>query len=580
MRKNAVWIMIVILLFASVAFADFDRFRIDFPQCSLVYVPATNILQIGASGRVLSAGTDWTVRQVYPYLYHLRLNSWSGFYWMVNTSRKEVYRVTNGTFGSIGGTQTKLNIAVETVGGTGGTVPTRFTLQFTDANLIYVRSTRLVQIAAQGNVLSTGHDWQKAEVYPYLIHIRHQNWSDFYWKVNTSRKEIYEQRGGTFGSISGGTQTLLSFPVTVFGQQPAQTYSLSLTAMVGGSVSGSGQFSSGSTASIQATPNPGYLFSRWMRGSTVVSNQASYAYTMPAENVTLIAYFVPISIQSYTLTLSTSPVGAGTVIGGGQYTPGFSANLQATANAGYQFINWRQGSTIVSNQPSFTYTMPSQNVALTAYFIPIVQPMTYALDLQMNPPMGGMVIGAGQYAAGAWVNIQAVANAGYQFTGWTQSDPWSGWPGVPFSNQANHGFSMPAQNLTLVANYSQSQSVPSQPSLGIYVENHSLGVVVTNVASGYPAHGRIQIGDVLTHVGFYPSGSLISYGDGRVGIGGIIVRTNAPMGTPIQNPAHIQTILGSMPAGQVVAIWLIRGGVYRLFVVVNLGTPFASSYLF
>ncbi len=580
MRKNAVWTLIVILLFASMAFANFDRFRVDFPQCSLVYVPASNILQIGASGRVLSTGTDWTVQQVYSYLFHLRLNSWSGFYWMVNTSRREVHRVTNGTFGSIGGTQTKLNIAVETVGGTGGSPPTRFTLQFNDANLIYVRSTRVVQIAAQGNVLSTGHDWQKAEVYSYLIHIRHQSWSDFYWKVNTSRKEIYEQRGGTFGSVSGGTQTLLNFPVTVFGQ--TQTYALSVVSSppTGGTVTGSGTFAGGSTASVQATPNPGFQFVRWMRGATVVSNQPSFSYSMPNENVTLTAYFTPMGILSYTLSLTTNPPDAGMVTGGGQFSPGFAANLQAVANPGYQFVHWRRGAIIVSNQASFAYTMPSENVALTAHFTPLVQPVGYTLDLQMNPPMGGMVTGAGQYAAGAWVNIQAVANAGYQFTGWTQSDPWSGWPGVPFSNQANHGFSMPAQNLTLVANFTQVQSIPSQPSLGVYVENHPQGVVVTNVASGYPAHGRIQLGDVLTHVGFYPSGSLISYGDGRVNIGGSIVRTNAPMGIPIQSPAHMQTIMGSMPAGQAVAIWLIRGGVYRLFVVLNLGTPFASSYLF
>lgn len=578
--------MMVILLMAfvlvSFSFASFERFRVDFPQCTLVYAPSSQTLQISVSGRVLSYGQNWTVRQVYPYLYHLKLNTWSGFYWMVNTSRKEIYRVTGGTFGSVGGSQTQLSVAVDTVGGSGGGVPDRFSLQFSDAYLIYTRASQGIQIAASGTVLSYGQDWQKTEVYPYLIHIRQNNWSGFFWWVNTSRKEIHLQQGGTFGSVVGGTHTLLDYPVTVFGeqQQQAQTYTLSLSAMAGGSVTGGGQYAAGAVVNLQATPNAGYQFANWRRGSLVLSNQAHFAYTMPAEDVSLSAYFTQSMLPvGYALTLQSDPVAGGSVSGDGNYFAGSTINIQAVPNAGFQFIHWKRGSTIVSNQANFAYQMPSENVVLTAYFSQSVQPLAYTLDLQLNPPTGGTVFGSGSYPPGAWVTIQASVNAGYQFTGWTKTDAFSGWPGVPYSSQTGFGFSMPAENLTLVANFGQ-QAVYGQPTLGIHIEDHPFGVIVTNVLSGYPAFGKIQIGDILTHIQFLPQGPVSSLGFGMVSIGTNAVSVNVPSGTPIQNTLQLQTMLASMPPGQAIAIWMRRGGVYRLFVALNLGTLFPAAYLF
>jgi len=415
MKKNTIVVVLLLVIFMSLYFASFDRFRLDFSDCSLVYVPSSQTLQISTVGNVLSYGQGWTVQQVKSYLYHFRLNTWSGFYWMVNTSRREVYRVTGGTFGSVGGNQTKLNINVDVTGS--GNSPTRFSLRFTDAYLIYSQASRDIQIAAAGTVLSYGHDWQKAEVKPYLIHIKQNNWSGFYWQVNTSRKEFYNYQGGTFGSISPGSQTLLNIPVTVYGQQTTQTYNLNLSAMMGGSVNGSGQYSAGTMVNIQAIPN-----------------------------------------------------------------------------AGYQFLYWKQGSSIISHQANYTYQMP-------------------------------------------------------------------------------------AQNLTLVANFEQ-QAVPGQPRLGVYVEDHPLGVIVTNIMSGYPASGKIQNGDVLTHIGFLNDGAVTSLGGGMVRIGMNTINVNFPQGTQIQNTPQLQSFIANIPMGHAAVIWILRGGVHRLFVWLNPGTAFSSSYIF
>lgn len=214
MKKILLLVCALILALSTLSFADMESFSLNFPDCYLVYVPQNGTLQITANLSVLSYGSDWTVTQVYPYLYHLKLNTWQGFYWMVNTSRKEAYRVTNGTFGRVGGQQTRLNVVVDVVGGSVQTPPDRFFIRFNGAYLIYSIGNQEIQVIAQGNVLSYGSNWQKAQIYPYLFHIRLGTWQGFFWKVNTSRLQVYEVRNGTFGAIAAGQETTLNIPVT------------------------------------------------------------------------------------------------------------------------------------------------------------------------------------------------------------------------------------------------------------------------------------------------------------------------------------------------------------------------------
>ncbi len=187
-----------------------ERFLVNLNDAYLVHTPGTNSLQIASQGNVLSYGGDWEIVQMRPFLYHLRQQNWQGFYWKVNTSRQEVYRVEGGTFGELGGTDEVLNIGVEPVDSPDA--PTRFFLRFNDAYLVYVPGNGTLQVAATGNVLSYGNDWQSVQMQPYLYHLRQNNWQGFYWKVNTSRQEVYRVEGGTFGEL-GGTEEVLNLTV-------------------------------------------------------------------------------------------------------------------------------------------------------------------------------------------------------------------------------------------------------------------------------------------------------------------------------------------------------------------------------
>jgi hypothetical protein len=95
--------------------APLKRFLLKFQDAYLVHQPGRSGLQIAAQGNVLSYGNDWQVRQLKPYLFHLKQNAWKDFYWKVNTSRKEAYRVKGGQFGQMGGQETRMDMIVDPV---------------------------------------------------------------------------------------------------------------------------------------------------------------------------------------------------------------------------------------------------------------------------------------------------------------------------------------------------------------------------------------------------------------------------------------------------------------------------------
>jgi uncharacterized repeat protein (TIGR02543 family) len=61
----------------------------------------------------------------------------------------------------------------------------------------------------------------------------------------------------------------------------------------GGTVSGAGNYATGSQVTMVATPADGYRFTGWTEGGALVSSSSSYAFTATA-NRTLVAHFVPI----------------------------------------------------------------------------------------------------------------------------------------------------------------------------------------------------------------------------------------------------------------------------------------------
>lgn len=116
---------------------------LQLPELTIVHEPASGIIQIASMGTVLSYGGGWDHRQVKPYLFHLRHQSWKGAFWKVNTSRGEVTLVWGGL---LGGTESALDIQVRTVAAQDSLVRPRTTFTSSEQD----RLQRIGRLVASG----------------------------------------------------------------------------------------------------------------------------------------------------------------------------------------------------------------------------------------------------------------------------------------------------------------------------------------------------------------------------------------------------------------------------------------------
>ncbi len=149
----------------------------------------------------------------------------------------------------------------------------------------------------------------------------------------------------------------------------------------GGTVSGTGRYEVGASRQLNASPNNGYTFVNWTRDGQVVGESRTLKCTVEQGTNHYVAHFVfdpsnpgepstPPDIHR--LTLKCNPAGSASVSysGNGLVESGKSVNVYASPNNGWRFVNWTDDTGAeVSTQASFTYTMPSRQVTLTANLI-------------------------------------------------------------------------------------------------------------------------------------------------------------------------------------------------------------------
>jgi uncharacterized repeat protein (TIGR02543 family) len=215
---------------------------------------------------------------------------------------------------------------------------------------------------------------------------------------------------------------------------------LSSNPAAGGTTSGAGQFDMGTTVTVTATANTGYSFVNWTLNGAPVSASPSYQFVL-SDNRTLVANFAAIPSSQLAVTLSSSPPTGGSTTGSGSYVAGTTVTTTATANTGYNFVNWTENGNIVSTSAAYTFPLITSR-ALVANFSVI----TYTLALAASPDAGGVTTGAGSYNSGSSVTATATANPGYNFINWTEN-------GTIISTDASMTFNLTA-NRSLVANFS------------------------------------------------------------------------------------------------------------------------------
>lgn len=259
-----------------------------------------------------------------------------------------------------------------------------------------------------------------------------------------------------------------------------RTITTTSSPVAGGTTSGGGVFADGTSITVTAVPNAGYIFKRWRVGGTNVSSSASYTFTVTADRA-LSATFAPVA----TITTASAPANAGTTSGGGQFEDGDNVTVEAFANDGFAFLNWTQNGTVVSVDAAFTFkarpdTAPVRN--LVANFNGGV---SHSINASAAPVAGGTTSGGGTVADGSNVTLTAAANAGYTFVNWTEA-------GAPVSASASYSFTATASR-TLVANFIAGYSITttSSPSLGGTTSGGGVvnaGTSVTLVATANPGY--------------------------------------------------------------------------------------------
>lgn len=204
------------------------------------------------------------------------------------------------------------------------------------------------------------------------------------------------------------------------------TVNTSASPSAGGSATGSGRYEEGAQVTVVATPNSGYRFVRWTENGSQVSTSASYSF-YAAKSRSLIAVFQ--SVETVSVTTSSSPAAGGNTSGGGNIEKGTSCTVVATPNSGYKFKRWTKNGTQVSTSASYTFTANATQ-ALVAEFEEVV---TVAIATSSSPAAGGSTSGGGNIEQGTSCTIVATPASGYQFVKWTEN-------GADVSTQASYTF--------------------------------------------------------------------------------------------------------------------------------------------
>ena len=132
-----------------------------------------------------------------------------------------------------------------------------------------------------------------------------------------------------------------------------------------GYTTGDGLYDKGDKVIVSAVANDGYELLRFYEKTGLADYQGKSSYNFDAEiPLTFKAEFA----KKYTITVSADPTSGGSVTGGGTYTGGTTCTLTATANPGYTFSGWYEGSTRVSSNASYSFTVSSDRT-ITGKFV-------------------------------------------------------------------------------------------------------------------------------------------------------------------------------------------------------------------
>ncbi len=296
--------------------------------------------------------------------------------------------------------------------------------------------TTAVNLAAGGTVIGSGTFAQSSTVtvaatpktgYTFT------NWTDSGSTTSVSTSPSYQF------TVNGNRALVANFTIIPPAKFAVVTSS---SPIAGGSTFGGGSYDVGTSVTVIESPNPGYTFVNWTENGTVVSTSSSFQFTLSA-NRTFVANFSIVPALQFAVILANSPAAGGTNTGSGSYASGTSVTISASPNTGYTFVNWTEGTTVISTSASYTFVITASRTLVANYVI-----NSYTLTATASPLAGGTITmspNQPKYDHGSNVLLTAIPATGYTFTNWTEG-------GVILSTSAAYQISM-TRNRALVANF-------------------------------------------------------------------------------------------------------------------------------
>jgi len=236
--------------------------------------------------------------------------------------------------------------------------------------------------------------------------------------VSATAANGYTFTNWTEGSNVVSTNASYSFTVTgnrtLVAHFTAQSYTITATAEPsnGGTVSGGGTFNFGQSCTLTASPATNYTFINWTKNGQQVSTNATYTFSV-TESATYVAHF---QSQSFTVTTAVNPANSGTTTGSGTYTYGQNCTITATANTGYDFVNWTENGIQVSTNSSYSFPVTSNHNFVANFTL-----QTIRITTTVDPAEGGTATGEGTYQYGDEVTINVETNEDWAFQNWTEN---------------------------------------------------------------------------------------------------------------------------------------------------------------
>lgn len=303
--------------------------------------------------------------------------------------------------------------------------------------------------------------------------------------------------------------------VAVFAELP--TYTFTVTAGEGGTVTGGGTFYKGQSATARAFASAGYTFSHWVDGEgKAVSVNSTRTVTL-MENVKLHAVFEELPKARVFVSLSVQQIEgmelptATVTMAGNTYTvtaaeplsetsgavmQGETITLTANSTKDAKFVHWQTDKgTVVSEKATFTATAAEYTSYVAVYRVE-GQSVTFT-------DMKGNIISSRQYPASAAAEDIELASApamnGYNFVGWKVGN-----------GNTIYGVATSAQITTLqkaiLAEISKGSDVILKAQYEAIPERYTVTVINGTGSGTYNASTALTIKANAAPAGFYFAG--------------------------------------------------------------------------